>query len=288
MIVPDFLAPGAFDEAIQGVKYIIHVASPIPLGVPENVDFDKFFIQPAVRGTLGVLESAKKTPSVKRIVVTSSVIANTGRDGLDNFSGSINAETRPAYDEGPYRDGGHAYAASKVASLIRAEEWIAENKPAYDVIHIHPSYIFGRDETAATTKDLWASTNAIPLAVATGNASRDKKHPLSFTHVAQTARAHVLSLDPKVPGNQSFLLTNSREHNEKWDDVFDLLRKRYPKALEKGIFKTSSAWSEGAFNADVTKTEETFGFKIATLEEAVGPVFDQFLELLAKEQGAEI
>ena len=28
--IPDFLAPGAFDNAVQGVSYIIHVASPIP------------------------------------------------------------------------------------------------------------------------------------------------------------------------------------------------------------------------------------------------------------------
>ena len=288
VIVPDFLAPGAFDEAIQGVKYIIHVASPIPLGIPENVDFDKFFIQPAVQGTLGVLESAKKTPSVKRIVVTSSAIANTGRDGLDNFTDTINAETRPPYDEGPFTDAGHAYAASKVASLIRAEEWIAENKPAFDVIHIHPSYIFGRDELYESTKDFFAGTNAIPLAIATGHASAAKSYAVSFNHVSDTARAHVLSLDPKVRGNQSFLLTNSGENKEKWDDIFDTLEKRYPQALEKGIFKKGSAWGNGAFSADVKKTEETFGFKLATLEEAVTPVLDQFLELLAKEKGLDI
>ena len=288
VVVPDILAPGAFDEAIQGVKYIIHLASPIPLGIPENVDFDKFFIQPAVQGTLGVLESAKKTPSVKRIVVTSSVVANTGRDGLDRSTGTINAETRPPYDEGPYTDGSHAYAASKVAALIRAEEWIANNKPAFDVIHIHPSYIFGRDELYESTKEFMSGTNVIPLAIATGRASDAKSYAVSFNHVADTARAHVLSLDPKVAGNQSFLLTNSGENNEKWDDIFDLLGKRYPQALEKGIFKTGSAWTSGGFSADVRKTEETFGFKLATLEEAVAPVLDQFLELLAKEQGAKI
>ena len=109
------------------------------------------------------------TPSMKRIVVTSSVVANTGRAGLDNFTDTINAETRPPYDHGPYNDGSHAYAASKVAALIRAEEWIEQNKPAFDVIHIHPSYILGRDDLYESTKDFMSGTNSIPLAVATGN-----------------------------------------------------------------------------------------------------------------------
>merc|ERR1712227_662185 len=30
VIVPDILAEGAFDEAVKGVKFILHVASPVP------------------------------------------------------------------------------------------------------------------------------------------------------------------------------------------------------------------------------------------------------------------
>lgn len=290
VVVPDFLAPGAFDEAIQGVKYIIHVASPIPLGVPENVDFEKYFVQPAVQGTLGVLDSAKKTSSVKRIVVTSSIVANTGREGLDGATtGTINAETRPVFDRGPYDNSSSAYAASKVAALIRAEEWIEQNKPDFDVIHIHPSYILGRDELYSSTKDFMSGTNSLALAVATGHATKGRSVAVSFNHVADTARAHVLSLDPKVAGNQSFLLTSSGERGEKWDDIFEIVERRYPEAVEKGIFKqgdAAAAWTNGSFSGDVRKTEETFGFKLATLEEAVTPILDQFLELLSKEQGS--
>lgn len=285
--VPDFLASGAFDEAIQGVKYVIHVASPIPMSAPADADFDKFFIQPAVQGTLGLFESAQKTPSVKRIVVTSSVVANTGREGLDKGVGTINAESRPPFDHGPYENGSHAYAASKVAALIRAEEWVKKTKPAFDVIHIHPSYIFGADYLYESTKDFMSGTNSIPLAVPTGHASAERSIAMSFNHVADTARVHVLALDPKVPGNQSFLVTNSGEHHEKWEDIFVLVQKRYPQALEKGIFKQGSAWTTGSFSADVKKTEETFGLKLATLEEAVTPVLDQFLELLAKEHASK-
>ena len=38
---------------------------------------------------------------------------------------------------------------------------------------------------------------------------------------------------------------------------------------------------------EVSTLSQTFGFKIDTLEEAVAPVLDQFLELLAKEQAVK-
>ena len=73
IIVPDFLTPSAFDEATKDAKYIIHVASPSVTKLPENDDYDAHFIQPAVQGSLGVLESARKSRTVTRIVVTSDL-----------------------------------------------------------------------------------------------------------------------------------------------------------------------------------------------------------------------
>jgi nucleoside-diphosphate-sugar epimerase len=75
VVVPDILANGAFDEAVQGVKYIVHLASPLASGFKADDDLDVKLIQPAVKGTLAVLEAAKKEPGIKRIVITSSVVA---------------------------------------------------------------------------------------------------------------------------------------------------------------------------------------------------------------------
>ena len=209
IIVPNFLAPGAFDEAIKGVKFVIHVASPIPFQEPPDKDYERFFVQPAVQGTLEVFESAKKAGGVKRIVVTSSVVALTGREGLAGHQSTLTAEDRPPLEKGPFEDSPHAYAVSKVAALIRAEEWIEKTKPDFDVVHLHPSFVLGRNDLYENTKDFASGTNIIPLAVATGNASPAQTFAFGFTHVTDTARAHVLSLDAKVPGNQSYLLTSS-------------------------------------------------------------------------------
>ncbi|KAG5987490.1 hypothetical protein E4U54_004968, partial [Claviceps lovelessii] len=71
-IVPDITVPGAYDEAVRGVKYIVHVASPIPKA-KEGSDYDSCFIRPAVQGTIGILESALKAGGVAKVVITASL-----------------------------------------------------------------------------------------------------------------------------------------------------------------------------------------------------------------------
>lgn len=66
LVVPDITLTGAFDEAVKDVKYVLHVASPLP-------GTGKDLLTPAVRGTISILESALKTSSIKKVVVTASV-----------------------------------------------------------------------------------------------------------------------------------------------------------------------------------------------------------------------
>lgn len=78
IIVPDNTVPGAYDEAVQGVNYIIHVASPTPLTIPINADIENELIQPAMKGTISMLEAAEKLNEVQRIIITSSFVATIG------------------------------------------------------------------------------------------------------------------------------------------------------------------------------------------------------------------
>lgn len=75
IIVPDITVPGAYDEAVKGVEYIIHVASPLASNAPPGIDYDSYMIQPAIQGTVGILESAIKTTGVKRVVITGSILS---------------------------------------------------------------------------------------------------------------------------------------------------------------------------------------------------------------------
>jgi nucleoside-diphosphate-sugar epimerase len=75
VVVPDIVADGAYDNALNGASYIIHVASPLPNGYKAGDSMDDYFITPAVKATLSILEAAKKSPAVKRVVITSSIVA---------------------------------------------------------------------------------------------------------------------------------------------------------------------------------------------------------------------
>jgi len=209
IVVPDFLAPGAFDEAAKNTKYIIHVASPIVTKLPESNDYDAHFVQPAVQGTLGVFESARKARTVRRIVVTSSVVAVLPLTAMSASSDlSYNADNRLPEIPPPFANGRVAYIASKIAALNRAEAWIAEEKPPFDVIHIHPSYNFGRDDLPDGTAYFQTGTNRFLLNTALGVESEAR--PNTWNDAGDTARMHVIALDGgKVAGNQSFLASSS-------------------------------------------------------------------------------
>jgi nucleoside-diphosphate-sugar epimerase len=68
--VKDVTIPGVFDEAVKDVDGIIHSASPLTNSDP-TIDPQEL-IAPAVQGSVGMLKSAKNSPSVKRVVITSS------------------------------------------------------------------------------------------------------------------------------------------------------------------------------------------------------------------------
>jgi nucleoside-diphosphate-sugar epimerase len=130
VIVPDMLAEGAYDEAIKGATYAIHVASPIITAVKEGDDHDEVLIQPAVKGTLNILKAAQKVAGLKRVVITSSTVAIIpwGEFTSGKSETIFDENSRTPSPAGPYADTFEAYAASKVFALNETEKWIKENK----------------------------------------------------------------------------------------------------------------------------------------------------------------
>ncbi|KAG6679250.1 hypothetical protein I3842_14G120900 [Carya illinoinensis] len=68
----NLLEEGSFDAAIQGCEGVFHTASPFYHDVK---DPEAELLDPAVKGTLNVLNSCTKSSSVKRVVLTSSIAA---------------------------------------------------------------------------------------------------------------------------------------------------------------------------------------------------------------------
>jgi dihydroflavonol-4-reductase len=67
----DLRSKESMDKVVEGSTYVIHIASPVP---GPNVRYEEEVINPAVSGTMYILEAAQKY-KVKRVVMTSSLSA---------------------------------------------------------------------------------------------------------------------------------------------------------------------------------------------------------------------
>lgn len=70
-VAADLWEDVGWDAAAEGCEYALHIASPVPPGVPKNPDD---LVIPAREGTLRLLRAAAKA-GVKRVVLTSSTAA---------------------------------------------------------------------------------------------------------------------------------------------------------------------------------------------------------------------
>jgi nucleoside-diphosphate-sugar epimerase len=286
VIVPDLAVPGAYDEAVKDVKYVIHIASPITTGGKlTQAQFKEYFIKPAVQGTVGMLESAAKSPSVRRVVITSSVVALVPFEKIIGGSEdhTYTAEDRIPFSDGPYAVEFQAYSASKTAALNEAEAWMAKTKPHFDLVHIHPSYVEGRDELVRTKEEAMAGTNGIILRAVTG-----VKAPFSLAgttvHNDDVARLHVDALlVDKIPAGSYIANSDTPDgKGTQWETVNEIVSRNFPEAIKEGLFSNDGSLSSVHLKISNEKTEKTFGWKFQGFEAQVKSVVGMYIDVAAK------
>lgn len=283
-IVPDILILGAFDQALEGVKYVNHLASPIPSAkeVPPEQHFSQF-IEPAVQGTLGVLQSAQNSRNVEKVVVTSSVVAIVPLNAMfmAEDGKTYDAQSRVRDTEGPYPNPTVAYTASKIAAFNAAESWINYEKPSFDVVHVHPSFVIGRDELVDNVESFKKGTNWYAMSIIMGERTTAPK-PSNTVHVDDVARVHVAALNPQVKGCQSFVTSSDGLMGHPWNDAKDIAARLFPKQVEDGTFPNNGEMPTITTKIDYSKTEDKFGFVHKKYEEQVKDIAEHYLEIIGK------
>jgi nucleoside-diphosphate-sugar epimerase len=134
----DLLEPGSFDDAVAGCELVIHTASPFFLTGVNNAREE--LIRPAEEGTANVLSSASSAGSVKRVVLTSSVVAIYG----DN--GDIRSTPSGIFTENDWNSTSSAdhqpYAYSK--TIAEKTAWrMAREQSVWDLVVMNPGFILG-------------------------------------------------------------------------------------------------------------------------------------------------
>ena len=136
---------GAFDEYVKDVDAIEHTASPFHL----RADDPQELITPAVQGTTGILESARKFgANVKRIVVTSSTAAVLQPDPNPRiFSEEDWNQLSIKEVETKGREAGNVekYRASKTLAELAAWAFVGKHKDEikFDLVVLNPPFVFG-------------------------------------------------------------------------------------------------------------------------------------------------
>nr|GMC84465.1 cinnamoyl-CoA reductase 1-like [Ipomoea batatas] len=132
----DLVEENSFDDAINGCEGVFHTASPVDLS-PSATKVG--VVDTAVKGTLNVLGSCVRTPSVKRVVVTSSTASiSFKRDPITPMT---------VVDETWYTDKEFAEEAKQwyVLSKVLAEEagWKYAEENGIDLVSLHPALVIG-------------------------------------------------------------------------------------------------------------------------------------------------
>lgn len=220
-IVKDFQHEGAFDEAVQGVDSVIHVASDTSFDPDPNK-----VVKPTVAGVLSILRSAAKSPSVKRFVLTSSstaaLLPHPGKE-ITITKDDWNQEALDlAWAPPPYtQDRAFAvYAASKTEGEKALWKFVKEEKPKFIANTVLPNYNMGKILPGGSAG---ATGSGIPSLF---KGKESWAVPQYMIDVIDDARLHVIAgaLDPAIKNERIFAFNVPFN----WTDIINILKELYP------------------------------------------------------------
>lgn len=226
----DLLDEGSYKEAMEGCELVFHTASPFTIDVQ---DPQKELIDPAVKGTANVLNSANEVESVKRVVVTSSCAA-IYTDAIDCQKAPNGILTEEIWNTTASLDH-QPYCYSKTLAEKKAWE-IAKAQDRWDLVAINMSLVMGpalnpHGATSESTKFIKQMGDGTMKGGA-------PKMGFGVVDVRDVADAHFKAgFTPEAKGryitsaHNSDLLSMALELQEKYGADYPLPKKAVPKWL---------------------------------------------------------
>ena len=128
----DLRQEGSFDEAVKGCDGVFHVAASMEFSVTviENIEsyVQSNIIEPAIKGTIDLLQSCVNSGTVKRVVLTSSISTITAKDGNGNARSVVDESCQTPVDQVlSAKASGWVYVLSKILTEEAAFRFASEN-----------------------------------------------------------------------------------------------------------------------------------------------------------------
>ncbi|XP_050387748.1 phenylacetaldehyde reductase-like [Argentina anserina] len=207
----DLIEEGSFDSIIDGCVCVFHTASPVITSV---TDPQAELIDPALKGTLNVLESCVKARSIKRVIITSSMaaVANNGKPVDSDVTIDESWFSDPDFCEKTKR----WYPVSK--TLAEEAAWKFAKEKGIDVITINPGWVIG--PLLQPTLNL----SVEPVLKLVDGTEKFPNTTHIYVDVRDVATAHILAFEnPSASGR--YCLVGSVNH---CSEIVKMLRNIFP------------------------------------------------------------
>jgi dihydroflavonol-4-reductase len=275
---------GSFDEPMQGCELVMHTASPFFITGIKNPEEE--LIRPAKEGTRNVLEAAKRTPTVKRVVLTSSVAAIYGNTAdIKSAPGGVFTEKEWNVTSSAEHN---PYAYSKM--IAEKEAWaIAKEQDQWDLLTINPGMILG--PSLSKRKD----STTIRVMIQFGDGTYKKGVPETWypiVDVRDVASAHIKAgFTPKASGRhiiasgEGKLIDIANILRKHFGDVYPFPRREVPKFLfwliapKRGFTRKYVSRNVGyQIKVDNLYSKADLGISYIPIEQTVKEHFQQILD----------
>ena len=204
LVEADLLTPEAFDEPIKGCEIVIHTASPFQLDVG---DPQRDLVDPAVNGTVSVLQSCADAGSVRRVVLTSSAAAIT-----DQADGHLNTEAdwnnRSSLTRNPYY-------YSKTLAEQAAWNLVEQSGTTFDLVAMNPFGVIGPSLGPEVN-----TSHDIIIGFTNGRVPGILAIEWPLADVRDVARAHILAMEKANAAGRYIVAAGTRTIRQ----VLDVLR----------------------------------------------------------------
>ena len=281
----DLLQDGSYESAMKDCSIVFHTASPFILRVQNP---QKDLIDPAKLGTKNVLIQASKTPSVRRVVLTSSCAAIYG-DNIDLKKTRWGVFTEKDWNTTSSIQH-NPYAYSKTIAERTAWE-IAEKQDQWRLVVVNPSLVMG---PALNPKGTSESYNLIRQIGDGTVKSGIPNAGLGFVDVRDVAQAHVAAAYlPDAKGRHIICAHNtnfaeiSRLLLPHFGNFYPIPRKTLPKWLvwlvgpmvNESLTRTYVSRNiNHPWIADNLKSIQALGLQYRCLSETMHDFFQQMID----------
>ncbi|KAK0662553.1 hypothetical protein QBC41DRAFT_329633 [Cercophora samala] len=279
-IVPDIAQPNAFDNVLQthgaNLEVVLHTASPFHF---KFSDPKTELIDPALIGTTSILKAITKfSPSVKRVVVTSSFAAIINEAHVSDPTTIFNEKSwNPVTIDDIHRNPATAYRVSKTLAEKAAWEFVSDpsNNAKFDLVTINPPMVFGPVVHHLATLEAINTSNERIVHAIKGK-WREEIPPTGqayiWVDVRDVATAHVkagLGLVEGVSGKRLFVVSGWFSNSE----IAGVLRKNFPedgdKLPEEGVKGGKLPDEDKRFGYDNSETTRLLGIEWIGLEKSI-------------------